>query len=82
VISPLWIVALFAGSLPGALLGSATGALAAGIPLVSGHVGLWVFASVLTIVTYGPMVFGLILGFEEPTPTPARSLGRMGGCSH
>jgi signal transduction histidine kinase len=73
VISPLWIVALFAGSLPGALLGSATGALAAGIPLLPGHVGLWVFASVLTIVTYGPMVFGLILGFAEPTPTPARS---------
>jgi signal transduction histidine kinase len=73
VISPLWIVALFAGSLPGALLGSATGALAAGIPLSPGHVGLWVFASVLTIVTHGPMVFGLILGFAEPTPTPARS---------
>jgi signal transduction histidine kinase len=72
-ISPLWIVALFAGSLPGALLGSATGALAAGIPLSPGHVGLWVFASVLTIVTYGPMVFGLILGFAEPTATPARS---------
>jgi signal transduction histidine kinase len=73
VISPLWIVALFGGSLPGALLGSATGALAAGIPLTPGHAGLWVFASVLTIVTYGPMVFGLVLGFAEPTPTPARS---------
>ncbi len=73
VISPLWIVALFAGSLPGALLGSATGSLAAGIPLTSGHVALWVFASVLTIVTFGPMLFGLILGFAEPTPTAARS---------
>ncbi len=70
VISPLWIVALFAGSLPGALLGSATGALAAGVPLVPGHVGLWVLASVLTIVTFGPMLFGLIIGFSEPTPTP------------
>lgn len=73
VISPLWIVALFAGSLPGALLGAAAGALAAGLPLTPGHVGLWVFASVLTIVTLGPMLFGLILGFEEPTSTPARS---------
>ena len=73
VISPLWIVALFAGSLPGALLGSATGARAAGMALVPGHVGLWLLASVLTIVTFGPMLFGLIQGFAEPTPTPARS---------
>jgi signal transduction histidine kinase len=73
VISPLWIIALIVGSAPGALLGAATGSLARGIPLVPGHVGLWVLASVLTIVTFGPMVFGLILGFSEPTRTPARS---------
>jgi signal transduction histidine kinase len=73
VVSPLWIIALFGGSLPGALLGAATGARAAGIALVPGHVGLWMLASVLTIVTLGPMIFGLILGFREPTPTPARS---------
>jgi signal transduction histidine kinase len=73
VISPLWIIALFLGSLPGALLGAATGARADGNALVAGNVGLWVMASVLTIVTLGPAVFGLMLGFSEQTPTPARS---------
>src|ERR1700722_6540965 len=73
VISPLWIVALFAGSAPGALLGAVTSAQAAGVPLAQADVGLWLLASVLTIVTFGPMVFGLLVGFSEPTRTPARS---------
>ena len=72
VISPLWIVALFAGTLPGALLGAATGAHAAGVALAPVDIGLWMLASVLTIVTFGPMVFGILLGFREPTATPAR----------
>jgi signal transduction histidine kinase len=72
VISPLWIVALFAGSAPGALIGALTSADAAGIPLVQADVGLWLLSSVLTIVTFGPMVFGLLVGFSEPTLTPAR----------
>jgi signal transduction histidine kinase len=72
VISPLWIVALFAGSMPGALLGAVTSAQAAGIPLVHADVGLWILACVLTIVTFGPMVFGLLVGFSEPGATPAR----------
>lgn len=73
VISPLWIVALFAGSVPGALLGAATRAHAAGIAFLPADMGLWVLASVLTIVTIGPMVFGLLLGFAEPVRTPARA---------
>lgn len=73
VISPLWIVALFGGGLPGALLGAAIRAHVAGIPLASADLGLWMLASVLTIVTFGPMMFGLLLGFAEPTPIPARS---------
>jgi signal transduction histidine kinase len=73
VISPLWIIALFAGCVPGALLGAVTSAKAAGIPLVHADVGLWLLSSVLTIVTFGPMVFGLLVGFPEPTPTPARA---------
>jgi signal transduction histidine kinase len=73
VISPLWIVALVAGVLPGALLGAATVAHVAGVALVPADLGLWALASVLTIVTFGPMVFGLLLGFAEPTPTPART---------
>ena len=72
VISPLWIVALTAGALPGALLGAATSAYAANAPLAPADVGLWMLASVLTIVTFGPMVFGLLLGFSEPTATPVR----------
>ena len=73
VISPLWIVALFGGGLPGALLGAATHAHAAGISLAAADLGLWLLASVLTIVTFGPMMFGLLLGFAEPTPIPARA---------
>ena len=73
VISPLWIVVLFAGVLPGALLGAATGAQISGIALEPANVGLWVMASVLTIVTFGPMVLGVLLGFSEPTPTPAQT---------
>jgi signal transduction histidine kinase len=73
VISPLWIVALFAGSLPSALLGAATRASTATIAFVPTDMGLWLLASVLTIVTCGPMAFGLILGFAEPGRTPARA---------
>ena len=72
VISPLWIVALTAGALPGALLGAAASAHAANAVLTPGDVGLWILASVLTIVTFGPMVFGLLLGFSEPTAIPVR----------
>jgi signal transduction histidine kinase len=73
VISPLWIIALFGGGLPGALVGAATRAHVAGIPLAAADLGLWMLASVLTIVTFGPMMFGLLLGFAEPTPIPART---------
>src|ERR1700722_6469444 len=66
VISPLWIVALFAGSVPGALLGASTSAKAAGIVLVHADIGLWLLSTVLSIVTFGPMVFGLLVGFSEP----------------
>ena len=72
VISPLWIVALFAGSVPGALLGASTSAKAAGIVLVHADIGLWLLSTVLSIVTFGPMVFGLLVGFSEPASTPAR----------
>jgi len=73
VISPLWIVALFAGAFPGALMGAMTNAGAAGGAAGSAEIGLWVLSSVLSTVTFGPMVFGLLLGFKEPTPVPART---------
>ena len=73
VISPLWILALFAGGLPGAFLGAATHAHVTGVALVPADLGLWLLASVLTVVTFGPIMFGLLLGFVEPTPIPART---------
>jgi len=76
LVSPLWIIALFAGVLPGALLGASTGARAVGLSLTPADVGLWVLASVLTIVTLAPMVFGLIFGFSEPASTPATTWER------
>jgi signal transduction histidine kinase len=72
VISPLWIIALFAGVSPGALLGAASSAHAAGMPLVPADTALWMLASVLSIVTFGPLVFGLVLGFSDATATPSR----------
>lgn len=76
VVSPLWIIALFAGVLPGALLGAWSSAHAAGASLPPADIGLWALASVLTIVTLAPMVFGLIFGFSEPAPTPAKTWER------
>src|ERR1700756_3884250 len=76
VVSPLWIIALFAGVLPGALLGASAGARAVGLSLTPADIVLWVLASVLTIVTLAPMVFGLIFGFSEPAPTPAKAWER------
>jgi signal transduction histidine kinase len=76
VVSPLWIIALFAGVLPGALLGAWSSARTAEFSLTPADIGLWALASVLTIVTLGPMLFGLILGFSEPAPTPAQTWER------
>ena len=76
VVSPLWIVPLLAGALPGALVGAAARAHAAGIPFVPADMGLWLLAAVLTIVTCGPLVFGLLLGFAESTAIPARGWER------
>jgi len=66
VISPIWIVALFAGVVPGALIGSLTRAHSAGIAFVPADMGMWLLSSVLTIVTFGPAVIGMLLGFSEP----------------
>src|SRR6185312_15150419 len=57
---------------PGALIGAMTNAQAAGVAAGPADIGLWVLSSVLSTVTFGPMVFGLLLGFREPTPVPAR----------
>jgi signal transduction histidine kinase len=72
VISPLWIVALFVGALPGGLLGAATSAYAMGTTMAAADAGLWVLAWVLTVITFGPLLFGVLLGFHESTPRPAQ----------
>lgn len=72
VISPLWIIALFFGGLPGALWGAATRARLFGIGPSPADTGLWLLASVLSIVTFGPIVFGFLRGFPESTRIPAR----------
>jgi signal transduction histidine kinase len=81
VISPVWIVALFVGALPGALLGEAAHAHAAGTALLLEDVGLWLVAAVLTIVSFGPAVFGLLLGFSEPSRPSAQRWERWGVAS-
>ncbi len=73
-ISPVWIIALFGGVLPGAFLGAMTRAHTAGVPFAPADMGLWGLASVLTIVTFGPTIFGMLVGFSEPARALARTL--------
>ena len=73
LISPLWIVALFGGALPGACLGALTRANGEGTSFVYAQMWLWLLSAVLTIVTFGPMVLGSIVGFKEAVRAPARA---------
>jgi len=72
VISPLWIVVLFAGVLPGAFLGAQAHAHAAATGLVPSNLGLWDLAAVLSIVTFSPLILGIVQGFSEPVRASAR----------
>ncbi len=72
IISPLWFVALFGGVLPGAFLGAATRAHGHGTPIVPADMCLWILAAVLTIVTFSPVLYGILLGFSEPAAASAR----------
>lgn len=72
ILSPLWLVALFGGVLPGAFIGGATRLLGYGIPMVLADMCLWVLAAVLTIVTFSPVLYGLLVGFSEPAGALAR----------
>ena len=72
VLSPLWIVALLVGVVPGALLGGATRSHTAGAPVAAADVGLWGRAAVLAIVTMGPAMFGALLGFPAPAKDAAK----------
>jgi signal transduction histidine kinase len=68
VLSPLWIVALCAGVVPGSLIGAATESHWAGPRVVLADLGLWDLASVLAVVTFAPVIFGMIGGFADERP--------------
>jgi signal transduction histidine kinase len=71
VVSPLWIIALVAGVAPGSLVGAATRAYVMGAPITASEFGVWVLAAVLAIVTIGPAVFGMALGFSAQAKVSA-----------
>jgi len=73
VVSPLWIVALLGGVVPGAIVGTVSLAYDVAIPLTAADIGLWMFAAVLAIVTMGPALFGLLLGFSQPVKPAAKT---------
>jgi signal transduction histidine kinase len=73
VVSPLWIFVLFVGVGPGAFVGAATNAYLRGTAVLPADIGLWVFASVLTLVTFGPTVFCIIRGVAGEARAPARA---------
>ncbi len=72
IVSPLWFVALFGGVLPGAIIGAATRWHFYGIPMAPADMWSWVLAAVLTIVTFSPVLHGIVLGFSEPAGALAR----------
>ncbi len=71
-ISPLWFVALFGGVLPGAIIGAAVRAHGYDTLIVPADLYLWILAAVLTIVTFSPVLYGILLGFSEPAGALAR----------
>jgi signal transduction histidine kinase len=68
VLSPLWIVALSVGVAPGSLIGAAIESQSAGTGVLLADIGLWDLASVLAIVTFAPVTFGMIGGFADERP--------------
>jgi signal transduction histidine kinase len=68
VLSPLWIIALSAGVAPGSLIGAVTESQSADPAMLLADLGLWDLASVLAIVTFAPVTFGMIGGFGDERP--------------
>jgi len=74
---PRALVALGLGSLPGAILGAlAQGRLPGRVPQVQ-EVGIWLLASVLAIVTYGPLLFEPMLPTMRVKSGPATAWERI-----
>jgi signal transduction histidine kinase len=71
LISPLWPVALFLGMVPGAVVGSWSQTGFSRAPSL-GQIGLWAAGAVLGIMTYAPVIFGALSGYENRSVAPAR----------
>jgi len=70
--SPLWLLAFPLGVLPGAVLGTLAHSGFAFTPALAQDLAIWEASAVLGIITFSPVVYGLI---SEPTPdraAPAR----------
>jgi len=72
-ISPLWILALLAGVLPGSLAGIWARAHATGRALVFADTWIWALSAVLSTAAFAPAAIGILLGFSDPAPAPART---------
>jgi signal transduction histidine kinase len=70
LISPLWPVALFLGMLPGAVVGSWSQTAFTRLPSLA-EIGVWVIGGVLGIITYAPVLFGALSGYERRSVAPA-----------
>jgi signal transduction histidine kinase len=70
--SPLWLIALPLGVLPGALLGTMAHADFVPSGAWAGNVMIWCASAVLGIITFGPVVYGLISAPAPASSTPAR----------
>ncbi len=78
IASPLWIIVFVFGSWPGALLGTAIHASAAGTAFAPVAVVLWVVSTTAGIIAYAP-AFAVVLGLvKEPASAPARGLEPFG----
>ncbi|MDE2219941.1 MAG: hypothetical protein KGJ52_06140, partial [Gammaproteobacteria bacterium] len=71
IASPVWLVAILAGALPGALLGDWLLAGRTGIALAGTDVAIWMFSATLGIVLFAPalaLIFGTTRDHPEVAP--------------
>ncbi len=71
-LSPLWLIALAVGALPGAVLGSYAHMDFGGPPPPLGTILIWCASAVLGVITFGPIVYGIIMRGPARRVTPAR----------
>jgi signal transduction histidine kinase len=71
LISPLWPVALFLGTLPGSIVGTWSQNGFSHAPTLA-DVGLWMAGAVLGVMTYAPVIWGALTGYDDRSVAPAR----------